>query len=248
MPGSPDGATAAIQLDAASRAYAGAAKVETVRAVHHVTLTVPSGQAVAITGPSGSGKSTLLNLIAGLDRPTSGRVTVLGQRLDDASERALTAFRARSAGLVFQDPHLLPGLTALENVVVARLPWARRKELEPDARELLDAVGLGRRLDHPPAQLSGGERQRVAVARALLGRPPLLLADEPTGNLDAATTESLLALLDRLRGELGLTMVVATHDPIVAAIADRVVRLVDGQVTGDRTIDPDAALGVRVLE
>jgi putative ABC transport system ATP-binding protein len=241
-------AAAAVRLEAVSRSYAGAGRVEPVHAVRDVTLTVPAGQAVAITGPSGSGKSTLLGLIAGLDRPSSGRVTVLGERLDEAGERALTAFRARSVGLVFQDPHLLPGLTALENVVAARLPWARRRELEPAARELLGAVGLGGRLDHPPAQLSGGERQRVAVARALLGRPPLLLADEPTGNLDAATTESLLVLLDRLRGDLGLTMVIATHDPTVAAVADRVVRLVDGTLTGDRTIDTGAGLGVRTLE
>jgi putative ABC transport system ATP-binding protein len=246
MPASPEPQAFAVHLEGASRAYAGAAA--DVWAVRDVGLAVPAGQAVAITGPSGSGKSTLLNLIAGLDRPSSGRITVLGQRLDQAGERALTAFRARSIGFVFQDAHLLPGLTALENVVVARLPWHPRRELEREARALLVAVGLGERLDHPPAQLSGGERQRVGVARALLGHPPLLLADEPTGNLDAATTESLLGLLDRLRHELDLTFVVATHDPAVAAVADRVVRLVDGRVTDDRTIDGDVALGVRTLE
>ena len=246
MPAPPDRHPPAILLGDASRAYAGAAGA--VWAVRGVGLAVPAGQAVAITGPSGSGKSTLLNLIAGLDRPTSGRVTVLGRRLDQAGERALTAFRARSVGIVFQDAHLLPGLTALENVVAARLPWRPRRELEREARALLVAVGLGERLGHPPARLSSGERQRVGVARALLGHPQLLLADEPTGNLDAATTESLLVLLDRLRHELDLTLVVATHDPAVAAVADRVVRLVDGRVTDDRMVDGDATLGVHALE
>jgi putative ABC transport system ATP-binding protein len=246
MPAPPDRHPPAILLEDASRAYAGAAGA--VWAVRGVGLAVPAGQAVAITGPSGSGKSTLLNLIAGLDRPTSGRVTVLGRRLDQAGERALTAFRADSVGIVFQEAHLLPGLTALENVVAARLPWRPRRELEREARALLVAVGLGERLGHPPARLSSGERQRVGVARALLGHPQLLLADEPTGNLDAATTESLLALLDRLRHELDLTLVVATHDPAVAAVADRVVRLVDGRVTDDRMVDGDATLGVHALE
>ncbi len=246
MPAPPDRQPPAILLEGASRAYAGAAAA--VWAVREVGLTVPAGQAVAITGPSGSGKSTLLNLIAGLDRPTSGRITVLGRRLDQAGERALTAFRARSVGIVFQDAHLLPGLTALENVVAARLPWRPHRELEREARTLLVAVGLGERLDQPTARLSSGERQRAGVARALLGHPPLLLADEPTGNLDVATTESLLALLHRLRHELDLTLVVATHDPAVAAVADRVVRLVDGRITDDRMVDGDAALGVHALE
>jgi ABC-type lipoprotein export system ATPase subunit len=196
-------------------------------------MTVPAGTAYAVTGPSGSGKSTLLHLIAGLDRPTGGEVTVLGQVLSVLREHELTAFRARHIGFVFQDPHLLPGLTALENVVVARLPWRSRRELVREARELLEAVGLAERVDHPPARLSGGERQRVGIARALLGGPALLLADEPTGNLDAATTEALLELLDRLRAELLITLVIATHDPVVAAVANRVVRLVDGQLQSD---------------
>jgi ABC-type lipoprotein export system ATPase subunit len=246
MPAQPDLLAPAVLLEDASRAYAAAAGE--VRALRAVNLRVPAGQAVAVTGPSGSGKSTLLNLVAGLDRPSSGRVTVLGQRLDEAGERQLTAFRASSIGFVFQDAHLLPGLTALENVVVARLPWRPRRELEAEARTLLGEVGLAERMDHPPSRLSGGERQRVGVARALLGRPPLLLADEPTGNLDAATTEALLALLDRLRRELSLTLLVATHDAAVAAIADRVVRLVDGGLVADRTVDDTAQLGLHVLE
>ena len=140
---------------------------EEVHALEGVSLSVSPAETVAITGPSGSGKTTLLNLIAGLDRPTSGTVTVLGQNLSSLKERELTAFRARSLGIVFQDPHLLPGLTALENVIAARLPWARRRVLEPDARKLLAAVGLGSRDEPPPARLSGGERQRVGIARAL---------------------------------------------------------------------------------
>jgi putative ABC transport system ATP-binding protein len=131
-----------------------------------VSLEVAAGDALAVTGPSGSGKSTLLNLVAGLDRPTAGKVAVLGHQLDVLREHELTAFRAGSVGFVFQDPHLLPGLTAVENVVVARLPWQPRRELEAQARELLAAVGLKQRMDHPPARLSGGERQRVAIARA----------------------------------------------------------------------------------
>lgn len=219
-----------------------------VLALANVSLAIASGETVAVTGPSGSGKTTLLNLVAGLDRPTSGSVTVLGQDLTSLKERDVTAFRARSLGLVFQDPHLLPGLTALENVVAARLPWARRRVLEPDARKLLDAVGLASRANHPPARLSGGERQRVGIARALLGQPQLLLADEPTGNLDAGTTEELLGLLEELRHDFGLTLVVATHDPAVAAIAHRVVRLSGGRVVEDRPQPSANRIEVRELE
>ncbi len=237
-----DEPTPALRLEAVSRSFAsGAAEVRAVRAV---TMAVPAGTAIAVTGPSGSGKSTLLNLIAGLDRPTCGEVTVLGQALSALREHELTAFRARHVGFVFQDPHLLPGLTALENVVVARLPWRSHRDLEREARALLDAVGLAERVDHPPARLSGGERQRVGMARALLGSPALLLADEPTGDLDAATTEALLELLGRLRAELALTLVIATHDPVVAAVADRVVRLVDGQVQPDRASAANSAAGM----
>jgi putative ABC transport system ATP-binding protein len=145
----------------------------------------------------------------------------------------LTAFRAGSVGLVFQDPHLLPGLTALENVVVARLPWRPRRELAEEADTLLAAVALAERRDFPPARLSGGERQRVGIARALLGKPPLILADEPTGNLDAITTGDLVQLLRQLRARFELTLIVATHDPAVASAADRVIRLVDGSIRAE---------------
>jgi putative ABC transport system ATP-binding protein len=236
----------AVALTRVTRAFQSGG--DEVVALADVSLTVAVGETVAITGPSGSGKTTLLNVIAGLDRPTSGTVTVLGQDLTSLKERDLTAFRARSLGLVFQDPHLLPGLTALENVIAARLPWARRRVLEPEARKLLKAVGLGSRMNHPPARLSGGERQRVGIARALLGQPRLLLADEPTGNLDAGSTEELLSLLDELRRDLELTLVVVTHDPAVAAIAHRVVRLSGGRVVEDRAQPSAGRIEVRELE
>ena len=235
-----------VELDHVSRVFpSGGAEVT---ALDNVSLCVGFGEVVAITGPSGSGKTTLLNLIGGLDRQTSGSVNVLGEQLDGLSESKLTSFRARNLGLVFQDPHLLPGLTALENVVVARLPWGRWRELEKDARELLVAVGLGNRVDFPPAKLSGGERQRVGLARALLGNPRLLLADEPTGNLDVQTTEDLLVLLDQLHRQLGLTLVVATHDPAVAAVAGRIVRLAGGRLDGDRPVPEESGLEIRSLE
>lgn len=220
---------------------------EAIDALRDISIVIAAGETVAITGPSGSGKTTLLNLIAGLDRPTSGNVSVLGQDLAALNERDLTAFRARSLGIVFQDPHLLPGLTALENVIAARLPWARRNALEPDARKLLDAVGLASRVNHPPARLSGGERQRVGLARALLGQPRLLLADEPTGNLDVKSTDDLIRLLDELRTDLKLTVVIATHDPAVAAIANRVVRLRGGRVVATSDESRSDALETREL-
>jgi putative ABC transport system ATP-binding protein len=190
-----------IELTGVSRTYpSGGSEVS---ALIDLDLRVEAGESVAVSGPSGSGKTTLLNLIAGLDRPTAGDVHVLGTALHRAGERELTAFRARSVGVVLQEPHLLPGLTALENVVASRLPWARWRDLAPAARALLESVGLAGRLDFPPSRLSGGERQRVGIARALLGRPQLLLADEPSGNLDLAATEEVLALLARLRRELG---------------------------------------------
>jgi ABC-type lipoprotein export system ATPase subunit len=236
----------AITLTRVARAFQSGG--DEVVALANVSLTIAIGETTAITGPSGSGKTTLLNLVAGLDRPTSGTVIVLGQDLTSLKERELTAFRARSLGLVFQDPHLLPGLTALENVIAARLPWTKRRVLEPEARKLLKVVGLGSRMNHPPARLSGGERQRVGIARALLGQPRLLLADEPTGNLDIGSTEELLNLFEELRSDLGLTVVVATHDPAVAAIAHRVIRLSGGRVVEDRLQPSAERIEVRELE
>lgn len=201
-----------------------------VEALCHITFSVESGEAIALMGPSGSGKTSLLNLIAGLDRPTSGEVWVGGQRIDNLGESALTAFRAKTLGLVFQEPYLLPGLTALENVAIARLPWEARRELESRGRELLASVGLKDRMHHPPGRLSAGERQRVGLARALLGSPTLLIADEPTGNLDASTTHGILELLQGIRHKTGVTLVIATHDAAVASVADRIITLAGGRL------------------
>lgn len=236
----------AIELRGVSRIYPSGA--ERVAAIHDVDLIIYPGETVAITGISGSGKTTLLNLIAGLDHPTSGQVRVLGQNLNEMGESKLTAFRAKSIGLVFQDPHLLPGLSAIENVAVARLPWGKRGELMKEARKLLEALGVGQRLHHPPSRLSSGERQRVGLARALLGQPAILLADEPTGNLDSKSTEGLIALLTDLREEMGITFVIATHDPAVAVMAQRVVRLAGGTVESDRNVPVRAALDAHTLQ
>jgi len=224
----------AIELQGVGREYPSGA--ERVSALRDVDLIIYPGEAVAITGPSGSGKTTLLNLVAGLDHGSSGQVIVLGQKFTELTEGRLTAFRAKHIGLVFQDPHLLPGLSAVENVAVARLPWGRRSELMSEARKLLVALGLGERLHHPPSRLSAGERQRVGLARALLGQPQILLADEPTGNLDARTTEGLIALLTELREEMQITLVIATHDPAVAAMGQRIVRLSGGRIDSDRSV------------
>ena len=232
--------SSAIDVQSVSREYR--VPSGTVRALHEVSLEVRRGELIALMGPSGSGKTTLLNLIGGLDRPTSGSIRVLGYELQGMREHSLTGFRARVVGVVFQDPHLLPGLTSLENVVSAQLPWRRRRQLTPEATDMLVAVGLKDRLDFPPSRLSGGERQRVGIARALMGGRPLLLADEPTGDLDIDTAEEILELLGRLRSALGLTMVVATHAPAVARTADRVIRLSGGTLRTDGLVSADPAL------
>jgi putative ABC transport system ATP-binding protein len=206
--------------------YAGSA----VHALRGVDLTVRAGDWVAIMGPSGCGKSTLLNLIAGLDRPTTGSVQLLGHAMDGMPEKERALLRLRHIGFVFQRFHLLSVLTATENV---ELPMAEagigRRERRSRAAELLSFVGLEHRLRHRPPQLSGGEQQRVAIARALANRPELLLADEPTGELDQATGEEILDLLTRLNGS-GTTLVTVTHDSAVAARAARTIRLRDGRV------------------
>lgn len=237
----------AIILERVSRLFTNG--TTEVAAVREVTFTVESGECVAAIGPSGSGKSTLLHLIGGLDRPTEGRLEVFGEDLGGLSESQLTKFRASHIGLVFQEPHLLPGLTALENVIVARIPFDNRSRLEKSAHLLLEAVGLSQRMDHPPARLSGGERQRVGIARAFIGNPRLLLADEPTGNLDASTTEEILSLLSSIREGRELTTVIATHDPAVAAIATRIVGLRGGAVERDERIDDDQPqIGAKLLK
>jgi putative ABC transport system ATP-binding protein len=197
-----------------------------------VSLDVPAGQFLAIAGPSGSGKSTLLGLIAGLDRPTAGRIEVADVDLTALDEDALARFRRDRIGYVFQSFHLLPTLTAQENVAVP-LELAGLADASAQAAERLAEVGLAERAHHYPAQLSGGEQQRVAVARAVARRPDLLLADEPTGNLDSATGKQLIDLLVGLNRRLGCTLVLVTHDPELAAHADRVVTLRDGRIVSD---------------
>jgi putative ABC transport system ATP-binding protein len=197
-----------------------------------VSLEVPAGQFVAIAGPSGSGKSTLLGLIAGLDQPTAGRIEVAGVTITGLDEDALARFRGDHVGYVFQSFHLIPTLTALENVAVP-LELAGQADAETRAAALLAEVGLAERGHHYPVQLSGGEQQRVAVARALARRPLLLLADEPTGNLDSATGKQIIELLVGANRRLGTTLVLVTHDAALAAHADRVVTLRDGRIVSD---------------
>ncbi|MCH8075883.1 MAG: ABC transporter ATP-binding protein [SAR324 cluster bacterium] len=204
--------------------------------LHPLTLEIPKGQFVAVMGPSGSGKSTLLGLMAGLDRPSSGEVRINGAALTEMNEDQLARFRGANIGFVFQSYHLIPTLTAKENVQVPmeimRLGAAPRR-----AGELLEQVGLSQRAAHYPAQLSGGEQQRVAIARAFACRPPVLLADEPTGNLDSQTGETIIALLRRMHREEGATMILVTHDPGIAKAAERIVNLLDGRIDGDRLVE-----------
>ena len=197
-----------------------------------VSLEVPAGQFLAIAGPSGSGKSTLLGLIAGLDQPTAGRIEVAGVDITGLDEDALARFRRDHVGYVFQSFHLLPTLTAQENVAVP-LELTGEAGAAARAATLLAEVGLTERAHHYPVQLSGGEQQRVAVARAMARRPALLLADEPTGNLDSATGKQIIELLVGLNRRLGSTLVLVTHDTALAAHADRVVTLRDGRIVSD---------------
>jgi putative ABC transport system ATP-binding protein len=212
-----------------------------IHALNGATLQIHEGELVAITGPSGCGKSTLIHLIAALDRPDSGRIAVNG--VDLARMGDLSRYRAREVGLVFQLHNLLPTLSAAANVQVpmyeAELSfWDRRAK----AQRLLEAVGLGDRGDTPPTKLSGGERQRVAIARALANDPPLLLADEPTGNLDSKAGEMVLDMLRSIQRERGVTLVLVTHDLQIAGTAQRIVRMLDGRVV-DADVTPAEAGG-----
>jgi putative ABC transport system ATP-binding protein len=199
-----------------------------------VDLTIAPGEFVAILGPSGSGKSTLLALMAGLDRPTAGEVHIHGTPIHTLSEDRLALLRREHIGFVFQSFQLLGNLTARENVLLP-LELLRRPDAGPRADELLAAVGLAERGHHYPSQLSGGEQQRVALARAFAARPPILLADEPTGNLDGATGRRVLEVLVELRRAGGATLVLVTHDPAVAALASRLVHLRDGRIEREET-------------
>jgi putative ABC transport system ATP-binding protein len=201
-----------------------------------VTLDIPEKQRVAIVGPSGSGKSTLLGLMAGLDRPTAGSIKLDGVEITSMQESALARYRREKIGYIFQSFHLIPTLTALENVLVP-LELAGAPSAGARARDLLDSVGLKDRLHHYPVQLSGGEQQRVAVARAFACRPPILLADEPTGNLDSTTGQHMIELILDLHRDYGTTLVLVTHERDVAFLMQRVITLRDGRIESDEEIN-----------
>jgi len=204
---------------------------EKVEALRGVDLTIDEGEFVTVMGPSGCGKSTLLHLLGGIDRPTSGQISVDGRDLASMSEEELTRFRKENVGFVFQFYNLLPTLSALENVelplVAQRHPRRDRRQM---ARAALRAVGLDHRFDHKPGELSGGQQQRVAIARAMVAEPKLVLADEPTGDLDSESARVVVDLMKELNEQLGLTFVVVTHDPVVAEQGRRMIRLKDGEI------------------
>ena len=220
-----------IQLDEVTKRFAGKRDVSALRGV---TLSIGKGEMVSIVGPSGSGKSTLLNLVGGLDRPTAGEVRVDGKALGGLTDDQLTTVRRDTIGFIFQFFNLLPTLSCLENVgLPLHLRGWPRARVQERATELLTLVQLAQRLNHLPEELSGGERQRVAIARALSIYPPVLLADEPTGNLDTRTGEEILALIRDLHATLGSTVVIVTHDMNVARSCSRTITLRDGQVVDD---------------
>ena len=211
--------------------------------LHPTSFTIGDGRAVAITGPSGSGKSTMLGLMAGLDTPSSGRIVIGGTDITALGEDALARLRGAEIGIVFQFFHLLPSLTAYENVLVP-LEIARAKRARERARALLADVGLTDRGHHYPSQLSGGEQQRVAIARALANDPAIVLADEPTGNLDSATGHQIIELLVSVNRQRGRTLVLVTHDPELAGLADEVIALRDGRIVSHvmQSMSPPPAL------
>jgi putative ABC transport system ATP-binding protein len=230
-----------IELRNVSRLYQRGA--DEVHALEHVSLEIPAGRFVALMGPSGSGKSTLLNILAGLDRPTEGEVSVAGRKLGDLSEDELAAFRAAHMGFVFQFFNLIPVLSARENVELPLLlTHLNKAERRTRAETALRIVGLGERAGHMPAQLSGGEQQRVAIARAIVTDPEIVVGDEPTGDLDAKNAEGVLELLRTLKQEFGKTVVIVTHDPRAERYVDEVVLLDKGVLQGSR---PGGGAGAR---
>ncbi len=212
--------------------------------LHGIDLVLDAAEMVALTGPSGAGKSTFLNVMGLLERPTSGRIRINGEETADLDEAGLTRLRGRSIGFVFQFHHLMPAFTALENVMMPILVDRGRPDEQMRARaaELLGKVGLGALLGRRPGKLSGGQQQRVAVARALAMSPPLVLADEPTGNLDSASAEEVFALLRAFNRDLGVSFLVVTHDPRLASRCDRVLELVDGRLVSEKR-GSDLAVG-----
>jgi len=227
------GETRVIELNGVTREYAGHGNV--VRALDGATFNIMAGEWVAITGPSGSGKSTLVNLLGCLDRPTSGELKIDGVSIASMSAKELDRFRADKIGFIFQQFHLIPYLSAIENVMLAQYFHSMTDESE--AKTALEKVGLGSRISHLPSELSGGEQQRVCIARALINNPPILLADEPTGNLDAANQKIVANLLGELH-RYGHTIVMVTHDPEMAALAQRKVALSHGKVFCHPTASP----------
>jgi putative ABC transport system ATP-binding protein len=223
----------AVRAERVSRHYEMGAAV--IRAVDDVTLEIRAGEFVALLGSSGSGKSTLLNLMAGLDRPTGGAIFASGRNLSELSSLELARYRSRTVGMVFQSFNLLPRMTLEENVELPlRLAEVDRGERGARVQEALERVRLEKRLTHRPSELSGGEQQRAALARALVNRPTLLLADEPTGNLDSATGESIMLLLKEIQQKLGMTIVMVTHErPLAKRFADRIAALADGKLLTD---------------
>jgi len=217
-----------IELEGVSREYGEAGSV---RALSDVSLAIEAGERVAVMGPSGSGKSTLLNLICGLDEPTRGHVRIAGVDISALADDERTRLRREKIGMIFQTFNLLPTLTGLENVALPlRLKGLTKRAAEERAMAMLERVELTDRSSHRPDEISGGERQRVAIARALVFNPPILLADEPTGNLDSATGQGILGLLDDLHAEFGTTIVLVTHNEEAAAHCERIIRLRDGRI------------------
>lgn len=224
----PGGATPAVHAEDLARELPLGSSV--VPILNGVSFSIAPGEWIALTGPSGSGKSTLLGIIAGLDTPTSGRILIDGTDITVMDEGALAGLRNSKIGIVFQSFNLIPSLTAQENVEVPLYVGAGHRHASNRARQMLELVGLVDRRKHRPHQLSGGEQQRVAIARALVTQPTILVADEPTGNLDSKTGAQVLDLFSRLHQDLGVTLIIATHDPAIAGRADRVLHIVDGKL------------------
>lgn len=239
-----DGYGASVRAEHLSKRFRGIGRDQII-GVDDATILLSAGATLAVTGPSGSGKSSLLHLLGAIERPDAGLIVVDGQEVTSMSRSQQANYRRR-VGFVFQRFHLIPSLTALDNVMTPVLPYRTNFDKRRRARELLDAVGLGGREASLPTRLSGGQQQRVAIARALVNRPSLLLADEPTGNLDSQTGGEILDLLLDLRDRYGMTIIVATHDPQIAVRCDRYLRLSDGRITEDADIgggtDPDTLL------